>query len=366
MRILDRYILKSVLRIFLLCVLSFLLLYVVVDAFANLDDFLKQKTSLTLLTRYYLAYLPIIFVQIAPISCLLSVLYTFGKLNRDNELIAMRASGLSILQIAKSVMVLGAIVSVLVFWVNDRFVPRSLFVTQKLKIYMETGSKKAQEKENETITNLSIYGLRNRLFFVNKFIPSTNTLEGISILEHDKDQNITRKIIANKGVYKDGLWTFYQCVTYDFDENDQVKGEPKYLDEEIVSIPETPQDFLDQRQSPDFMTISQLDFYIQKLSGSGATAVIRNLTVDLFQRFSAPLTSFIIILIGIPFSLIMRKRATGLSSLGVAIMVGFLYYVVNAISIALGKAGILPALLAVTLSHVMAIAVSFYLISALP
>jgi lipopolysaccharide export LptBFGC system permease protein LptF len=50
----------------------------------------------------------------------------------------------------------------------------------------------------------------------------------------------------------------------------------------------------------------------------------------------------------------------------VAILVGFLYYVVNAISIALGKAGILPALLAVTLSHVMAIAVSFYLISALP
>ncbi|HTY46007.1 MAG TPA: LptF/LptG family permease [Patescibacteria group bacterium] len=366
MRILDRYILKSVVRILLLCVLSFLLLYVIVDVFANLDDFLKQKTNLALIIRYYLAYLPIIFVQVAPISCLLSVLYTFGKLNRDNELIAMRASGLSIFQIAKSVMVLGAIVSILVFWVGDRFVPRSLFMTQKIKAYMEVGSKKAQEKENETITNLSIYGLKNRLFFVNKFSPSLNTLEGISILEHDKNQNIVKKIVANKGVYKDGLWTFYQSVTYEFDENGQVKGEPKYLDEEIVSIPESPQDFLGQKQSPDFMTIAQLDFYIQKLSGSGATGVIRNLTVDLFQRFSAPLTSFIIILIGIPFSLVMRKRATGLSSLGVAIMVGFLYYVVNAISIALGKSGILPALLAVTLSHIMALAASLYLISALP
>jgi lipopolysaccharide export LptBFGC system permease protein LptF len=61
-----------------------------------------------------------------------------------------------------------------------------------------------------------------------------------------------------------------------------------------------------------------------------------------------------------------RKRATGLSSLGVSLIMGFLYYVGNAISIALGKAGILTPLLAVSLSHILAFLFSLYLITTIP
>ncbi len=366
MRILDRYILRSALVVFFGCIFTFLWLYVVVDVFSHLDDFLRHGIAFKILVKYYTAFIPIIFIQVAPISCLLATLYTFGRLNRNNEIIAMRSSGLSILQISKSIFAFGIILSILLFWINDRIVPRSLFLTEKIKTYMESGTKKAQEKEMEAVTNLSIYGLKNRLFFVTRFLPATNTLEGITILEHDKQQNITKKIVANRGEYKNGVWTFFQCVTYHYDNNGQMQDEPKYMDEEIMTIPETPQDFLTQRQSPGYMNISQLDFYIRKLSGSGATSVIRNLTIDLYSRFSTCIAPLAIILLGVPFSLMMRKRATGLSSLGIAIMVGFLYYVVNAVSIAMGKAGILPPLLAVSLSHLLALATSVYLIKTQP
>ena len=96
-------------------------------------------------------------------------------------------------------------------------------MNQKIKYQMENKSKKSQEKQKETINNLSMYGLRNRLFFVNKFSPSINTMEGIIILEHDEHQNITNKIVANKGIYKDNGWIFYQSITYDFDINGQIK-----------------------------------------------------------------------------------------------------------------------------------------------
>jgi lipopolysaccharide export system permease protein len=366
MRILDRYILKSTLTVFAGCIFTFLWLYVIVDVFSHLDDILRHGIALKILAKYYAAFMPIIFIQVAPISCLLATLYTFGRLNRNNELIAMRSSGLSVLQISKSILTFGVLLCMLLFWVNDRLVPRSLYMTEKIKAYMEGGTKKAQEKEKESIVNLSIYGLKNRLFFVNRFSPSDNSLEGITILEHDKQQNITKKIIANRGEYKNGVWTFFQCVTYRFDENGQMQDEPKYMEEEIMTIPETPQDFLTQRQSPGYMNVSQLDFYIRKLSGSGASSVIRSLTIDLYSRFSACFAPLAIILLGIPFSLMMKKRATGLSSLGVAIMVGFLYYVVNAISLALGKAGAFPPLLAVSLSHLLALGVSVYLIKTQP
>ena len=366
MRILDRYILKSVLALFFQCLLTFLFLYIIVDVFSHLDEILKQQVSLDILRQYYLAYLPIIFVLVAPIACLLSTLYTFGKLNRNNEIIAMRAAGLSIFQITKTVIIFGVIVSAFVFWVNDRFVPSSMSLTEKIKAQMESGAKKAKEKEREIITNLSMYGLKNRLFFVNKFSLATNTMENIIILEHDEKQNLTKKIVANKGVYSDGLWRFYQSVTYNFDENVQVRGEPQYSEEEIMDISETPDDFLKQMLRPDFMNIAQLDDYIWRLSKSGATTAIRNLKVDLYQRFTSPLTSIIIILLGIPFSMMMKRRATGLSSVGLSIMVGFLYYVLNAVSVALGKSGILMPVLAVSFSHIVALFSTLYLIHTLP
>jgi lipopolysaccharide export system permease protein len=366
MRILDRYILKSVVSIFLTCLLTFLFLYIVIDIVSFLEDILKQKVVPFVLIEYYLWYLPIIFVQVAPFSCLLATLYTFGKLNRDNELVAMRAAGLSIFQIARTVIIFGALVSFFVFWVNDRFVPSSIGLTKKIKEQIESGTKRAKDKEHESVINLAMYGLKNRLFFVNKFSLATNTMEGIIILEHDQHQNITKKIVATKGVYKDGSWVFYHSVNYDLDENGQLKGEPIYFEEEVMDIAETPHDFLTQRQQPDSMTIAQVNDYLAKLAHSGATTVIRNLKVDLYRKFTEPMTAFLIILLGIPFSLKIQRRAAGLASLGLSIIMGFLYYVVNAVGIALGKGGILVPGLAASLSPITAFITAMYLIGTLP
>lgn len=366
MRILDRYILKSVLSILFSCIFVFLFLYVIIDILSHLEDILKQHLNLAFLMQYYLSNLPIMFVQVSPFACLLSTLYTFGKMNQDNEIIAMRASGLSILQITKTVIVAGFLVSLLAFWVNDRLLPRALEVTQKMKQQMEEGTKKEKAKKHEIFYNLSMYGAHNRLFFINKFSLATNTLEGITILEHDEHQNLTKKIVANKGIYADKFWTFYQCITYNFDPNGQIVDEPVYFEEELMVIPESPQDFISQRQRLDFMNIAQLDDYIWKLSKSGATTIIRNLKVDLYQRFTSPFANLIIILLGVPFSLMIRKRATGLSSIGLSIMAGFLYYVLDAICIALGKGGAFTPLLAASLSHIIIFTFSLYLISQLP
>jgi lipopolysaccharide export system permease protein len=289
-----------------------------------------------------------------------------GKLNHENEIIAMRSSGLSIFQISKSVIILGVLVSLFVFWLNDRIVPQSLSASERLKTQMEEGVNKAKEKKPEVINNLAIYGLKNRLYFINRFFPDTNTMEGITILEQDEQQNITKKIVANKGVYADGLWKFYQSITYSFDQNGQVLEEPQFFEEETMAISESPADFLRQRQRPEFMNIAQLQDYLWRLSKSGASGVLRNFKVDLFQRYAWPFTNLVIILLGIPFALMMKRRATGISSIGVSILVGFLYYVLDAVSIALGKGGALPPALSVSLSHILMLAFSMNLIRNMP
>lgn len=361
MRILDRYVLKSVLSIFSTCLFTFLMLYVIIDIFSRLEDILKKQVNFFDIAYYYIAYQPVIFLQVVPFAGLLATLYTFGKLNRDNEIIAMRSSGLSILRISKTVVIFGALLSMFNFWLGDRIVPLSL-AAQKKFIRQLDSWKKEQNPDQQVVNNLAMYGMKNRLYFVNKFSYKQKTMDEITILQHDSQQNIIKKIVASRGEYKDGAWVFHHCITYNFDTNGQIKEEPRYEEEEIMDIPETPTDFFTQRQHPDSMTIAQLKDYLWKLSKSGATGVVRNLKVDLYQKYTTPLMALVMILIGIPFSFMMRKRATGMSSLGISIMVGFLYYVVNAVSIALGKAGVFPPLLAASFSHLSFLAFSIYLI----
>jgi lipopolysaccharide export system permease protein len=365
MRIVDRYIFRSVAAVFILCLITFAFLYVISDLFSNLDLFLKMRSSGEILLRFYASYLPFIFVQITPFSCLLAVLYAFARLNHDNEIIAMRASGMSIFAITRTVLMFGAIASGFVFIVNDRIMPAALQTNQQLRQQMESGVRKIRLRE-EVLHNVTIYGLRNRLFFIDKFYPAQRAMSGITILEHDERQNITTKVIANRGVYKNGKWTFFQSITYSFDPNGQLTAEPRFAEEEVVPISESPEEFLDQKQSPDYMNIDQISEYIRKLSRSGATTAIRNLRIDYYHRLFAPLASFLIILLAIPFSLKIRKRATGLSSLGLSLILGFFYYVLNAVSLALGKAGVLEPLLSASLVHALALTLGLYLISKIP
>jgi len=141
-------------------------MYVIIDVLSRLEDILKSQIPYTLLIQYYLTYLPIMFVQIAPFACLLSTLYAFSKLNHDNEIIAMRAAGLSVFYITKTVIIFGALISLLVFWINDRFAPTALMTTQKIIARIEEGKTKKTEKKVESLNNVSMYGARNRLFLL--------------------------------------------------------------------------------------------------------------------------------------------------------------------------------------------------------
>ena len=368
MRILERYILKSVCTIFFSCLFTFFFLYVIIDLFSHLDMILKQAVSLDVLRRYYASYLPIIFIQVAPISCLLASLYTFARMNKENEIIAMRSSGLSILRISRIVIVFGLLISLAVFWINDKMVPKAMLISQQMQEQMESDSAKAIQNKNspQVINDFTVYGLHNRLFYINKFYPEQKTMTGITVLEHNEKQDLIKKTVAGKGVYADGAWIFYQTISDTYDSDGGAADEHVYLEEEVMPITETPEEFLNQRQHPDYMNIAQLKEYSGRLSKSGATTVIRSLTIDLYQRYTAPFTSLMIVLLSIPFSLKMKKRATGFSSLGLALVVGFFYYILNAVSIALGKAGLLYPFVCASLTHSLAFVYSVYLIRKLP
>jgi lipopolysaccharide export system permease protein len=343
MRILDRYIVKSLISIFFATILIFCFLYVLIDATSQLDEFIDRQVSGSILIEYYLNYLPIILSQpISSVACLIAVLFTFSSMSTNNEIIAMRASGLNFWRITRPAIMFGLIISMMVFWVNESLVPEATKVTNEIRNENMVLLADRIKRKKEKIRNLTFYGLKNRLYFIDTFDPDTNELKGVTIIEHDERQNIKQKIVALRGSWTGIAWKFYQCQVTLYsvnEENEPVKI--KYYVDKLMDIKETPDDFLKQRLNVTSMNIRQLDDYIDRFSRSGAIKALNSLRVDLHQKIAYPFGNFVIVLIGLPFALMIRSRKGGtFVSIGVALILGFLYYVTNAVALAFGKSGL--------------------------
>ena len=115
--------------------------------------------------------------QTTPIAMVLASIYTFGKLNRDNELIVIRSSGLSPLAgLPANNRPLGLLVSSQHAGSQRKVIPYSRMESEKIKAQLE-GENKAATKE-AVINNLTFYGLENRLFLSILLTPKTAQWKG--------------------------------------------------------------------------------------------------------------------------------------------------------------------------------------------
>lgn len=365
MRIIDRYIMSSIIKIFFSCVLVFAFLYILIDIASNLDDLIERKVSAEIIIQYYATFLPIIIVQTASIASLIATLFTYSHLNHSNEIIALRTSGMNFWKITKPAIFLALFVSMTTFWINEKIVPQADAISSKIK--NENMSVSASDKHKATrskISNLTFYGLKNRLYFIDSFDPNTYELEGITIIGYDEQQNILEKVVALKGHWVGLAWKFFTCQVSEFEDSDiKIPAKVKIYDEKLMDIKETPQDFLRQNLNVTAMNIKQLQEYIQKFSNSGAKKALNNLRVDLHQKMTFPFSGIVLILVGLPFALMTgRRKAVTFTSLGIAIIIGFFYYVSNAVGLALGKGGLFPPMLAAWMTPLIFAALGLYFI----
>ncbi len=259
MRILDDYITKSVARIFVATILVFSFLYILIDLATHLDDFLANKVSYQVILNYYASFFPIIFVQTSPIACLLATLFTYSTLNNNNEILALRASGLDFWKITRPAIIFGLMTTSLVFMVNERFVPQSFSMSQEIRTDKLEANAKSKAGKPQPIKYLFFYGTQNRLFFIDEYDPSTKVMNGVNIIGQDERQRMTEKITALKGEWTGSAWKFTSCQILKYNPLDQtIAGDVQVFREKILDIQETPADLLKQRMSVSSMNIKQL------------------------------------------------------------------------------------------------------------
>ncbi len=335
MRILDRYLLRTFGRMFGLTTGAFAGIYLLIEFFERVDDFIEHHGTLTQYLRYFGWKLPIIFVDIAPLAVLLSVFLTLGSFTRHGELTAMRACGLSLARIARPLMLAALLISTAHFFAGDMLVPHGVRETRHILKHELVGRPMFARKQN-----MVWFREGDAIVFVKLILPQKELLKGVTIYRMDKEFHLRQRIDAATARYSpEKGWILHDLVLHGFSDAGDVIGE-----ETRASMPypldKSPGDFqanqLDNRE----LGFAELLSLTRRLAADGYDTT--RYRVDLHNRLAYSATCFIMACLGLPFAL-QRGRGSHLA-LGIAISVGIGigYFLLQSTMIAFGYAGVLP------------------------
>lgn len=358
MKIIDKYITRGFIWPFLYCLFIFIFLFIIGELFSRIDVIIKQNIPFGIIKTYYLAFLPTIIVQVTPFAVLLATVFLLGNLNKNNEIVALRASGVNTLRIITPLLLIGIAISLGVFLVNDKLAPQSAITTKMIQeLYLD----KNKEERNEKLENVTIFGRDGKLFYARSYDIRNKVLQDIVLLEHDKKQVLKRKITAERMEWTGNKWRFINCVVFRFNNEGDILGKPMvFRTPKVLQFDEKPEDLLRKQTQPEFMNHAQLREYIHLLELESKSAA-RKLLVELDYKISLPFASLVVMLIGIPFAL-SKVRSKAMASMGIAVIIALLFYAANAMFLAFGKGGLLPPIIATWAANVIFAAFGIYLI----
>jgi lipopolysaccharide export system permease protein len=361
MVIVERYIFKGFIRAFLFCVFILWILFIIGDIFGFLDEILRERIPVSNLTAFYWYLTPFVLTQVIPVSTLIACVYLLGNLNRHNEITALRASGVSIWEILRPVLMAAFVISLFVFIVADRMLPPAMRIANRIR-YEKLDVGKRGKAQTIKVKNVAIYGYGNKIIFAREFDIKKNTLRDVIIHSHDAENDLILKISAREMYWtEENIWRGRDVVTYKMKSKGEFFGDPVVEKEAPMSVSETPTDFVNNQWKPEYMSFAQLKRYI-RIFASDSRSTYRRFLVDLNYKLAFPFTCIVTVLISTPFVL-STKRGGALLGMAKGIIIALLYIPLMAVGLALGKGGILPPFLGAWFSNILFGGLGIYLLN---
>jgi LPS export ABC transporter permease LptG/LPS export ABC transporter permease LptF len=344
--ILDEYVLREFIQTFVLVLVTFVTLMLVFTFFELLSDIIKNQTPLVIVGEYLINLTPSMIYLITPLSVLIGVLVVFGIMNRNSELTAMKATGVSLYRITVPVVAIAAVLSVSLFAFDELYLPLANRRQEALRNVIK--GKPAETFEHpgrKWIFGEQRPGQPNRIFYYEYFDSDIDTFGNISIFEFDPGSfTISKRIFASTAHWEPKLnaWVFEDGWERTFS-GSEINSYEAFPVRTFSEISEQPAYFKKEVRQSSEMNFSELAAYIHDLRQSGFNTV--PLRVQLNHKVAYPLITLVMAVLAIPFALSMGKRGS-LSSIATAIVVAVAYFVVSGFFEAMGNVSWLPAFLA--------------------
>jgi len=351
---LDTYMAGRFIRMIMMAVLSFTVIFVSVNAFDNFSRWVDKEVTVMTFLRYYFYGLPYIVVLVMPIAVLICSLFLVTSMARNNELTAIRASGVSIPRIFLPLGVVGFFISIFMLGVGDFVVADANYMQSQVKRVEIDGRDPIDYLMRNDFAHRTLDGA---IVEIGLFDGRHEAISRTTIEWFDDSMRVIRRIDAQRMAYIDSVWT---CVTAE-ERRFSPSGEMSFMMHDSLPLPEiddTPEDFGSRMKSAAEMNIFQLYRHIQRvrIAGGNPTGDLVEFWLTIFFPFS----TMIMVLVGAPLAT-SNPRSGRSTSIGLAVLLGFIFFSLARFGQTLGHKGALSPIAAASLPEIAFIILSIWL-----
>ena len=388
LRLIDRYILKQILLTLVFSLITLSVIFIIVNFMDRMDNFIDAKVSVGMVIKYYLVSLPEILRILTPISILVSCLFTVGKLSNNNEITAIKSSGMGLYRLLAPISFLGLLFSASQYYFNGWIVPNANEERERIsQVYFNNQSRISISNEafrdtpdrnvlinfydansktayNVTIENFVPNELMNfnKLTDLNENNLSENNFSNLEKSTSDLPVKLLNRIVAKTMTWDETQkqWilrdVIMRNVISDFHSNNIYsssninsnsysnsnsnvrsgdKIETKRFAELPIELKISPRQLETINKKTNEMSFTEQKEYILLLSAGGKD--VRKMEIEYYSAQALPLANFIVILFAVSFASV-RKRGGLAVQIAAAMVIAFSYLVFFQISKPIGLA----------------------------
>jgi lipopolysaccharide export system permease protein len=353
--LLTRYILKQFTRNLFTLMASFIAIYILIDFFEKIDDFMEKGKSFALVFKFFLYSIPFILEQMGPVCILLAGVITLGILNHSNELIALKACGIPLAKVTKPIIGAGLVVTLLFLAMSQFILPHTISVTNRI------WNKEVKGRVALGIFRNGRYYYRGQEGFYSFARPDRkkDDFRFFSYASWNKNYQLTTLIAAEQALWNKGIWTLRTGQI-------QTRTGPgtfrtEVFRKKVFHFPEKPSDFFVPKYRNMELSLTQL---YQEARRKQAPDEKNKAWTEFYGRISYILLGLPLLLVGLPLLLFVYRAWGRDLSLAIPVSCGLAFVCWGAWGTlqSLAKAGYLNPLTAAISIHVLISAIGIVLL----
>lgn len=325
----DIYVSRQFLAAYAVCLVSFMGLFILIEAFAKLERFLSQDTPLIVaLLKYHVAMVPTVYANyLGPILTLAAGMFTMTHMNRRNELAPLKAAGVSVYRVMVPIFLLAILLMGFSFYLKDSVIPR-----------FKDPIRAALALSRSKPLTPPPYFDRNHGYYikVHEYSTTRKIGQGVEVSTLHPNGKISMQIDANSMEWvpagspdsDEGIWLLREGSIQRWDDMGNLVLNVAATRFERLKEPFKRRE-LDTSLRPIDLEASDLD--ISYLSWRDLRRQYerqpyhKHLAVKLHQHFAFPLAHVILLFLGLPFVLNIGSKSTFLS-IAMSFLICALFY----------------------------------------
>jgi lipopolysaccharide export system permease protein len=330
-RLLDRYVLRNFLQVYLYCIAGFISIWLIFDISDNISTFIEEHLGLVVVAHYYATQVPQIFIILLPVSLLLALLFTLGRMSRANEIVSMLTSGISLPRVLLPLIAMGLLTVGASMALNYSLAPHAELARKA--ILSHARSRPEASIEGQIFRNRS----DARTWFIQNFRQGGNVFNNVQVLQQDADDNIVTNYIATRAFYRPETktWDLGNAKVVQYDRAGNIVDEQIYPSLKIERWTETPFRLSSANVRAEFLSLPELREYLHFNSDFPAT-LLAPFRTHLQYRLALPWTCFVVVCIAAPLGIGYSRRGV-LSSVAAAVTLVFSMNFLVQLFLALGE-----------------------------